>query len=219
MGLPLVYGLYLVAAATARAAAKYAIRKLGGKATGNLISRHTTKSLATKAKDVLSASKDTGTPMKFRNLPRSARNEYKDISGKPYKSGKKDPGATYGGGTQRSAVIGQQRVKDYTLKRRGEGFVAGAATVAAIGGGAKLIDEITDAKKEDAPTDSLKKQFINAVKDNTQDKEVIKKAGKSYDSFMKGETSSLSLPTNHKKDKGGYVKKYANGGGVRKVRT
>ena len=208
MGLPLIYGLYLVAAATARGAAKYAIRKLSGKAAGKLISKHTTKSLATKAKDgltkakdVLSASKDTGTPMKFRNLPRSARNEYKDISGKPYKLGKKDPGATYGGGTQRSAVIGQQRVKDYTLKRRGEGFVAGAATVAAIGGGAKLIDEITDAKKEDAPTASLKKQFINAVKSKTDDPKKISQARQDFDSFVAGKKRSLNF------NYGGMVKK------------
>jgi hypothetical protein len=127
----LAYGLYLVAAATARTAAQYAIRKLGGKAAGKLISKHSTRDLANKAKDVLSR------------------------SGAKHPKGA--PGVTFGGGTKRSAIIGQQAVKRYTLGRRGEGVAVGAAATAAAVGADKLIDAIKDAKKEDAPTSSLKR--------------------------------------------------------------
>jgi|TARA_R110002020_G_scaffold209491_1_gene415464 hypothetical protein len=47
----------------------------------------------------------------------------------------KTPGVTFGGGTKRSAVIGQKRLGEYTAKRRLEGAGAGAGAGAAIGYG------------------------------------------------------------------------------------
>lgn len=171
----LAYGLYLVAAATARTAAQYAIRKLGGKAAGKLISKHSTRDLANKAKDVLSR------------------------SGAKHPKGA--PGVTFGGGTKRSAIIGQQAVKRYTLGRRGEGVAVGAAATAAAVGADKLIDAIKDAKKEDAPTSSLKKQFIKAVKSKTDDPKKIAQARQDFDSFVGGKKRSLNF------NYGGMVRK------------
>tara|TARA_R110000751_G_C13610347_1_gene463327 strand:- start:111 stop:704 length:594 start_codon:yes stop_codon:yes gene_type:complete len=154
---------------------------------------------AKKAKDVISKSKDTGTPMKLKNLPRSARNEFQDISGKPYKIGKKDPGVTYGGGSQRSAVIGKQRVKDYTSKRRleggavglGLGTVAGGATVYALSddkdkkktGGAKAASkpkEKAKAKPKKKASDSKSNGRVNP-----SDYPIYKKDTKSGAAFRK----------------------------------
>ena len=71
--------------------------------TGNRISGK----LHTKIKNLLERSRDTG--------PRKA------------------PGVTYGGGTQRSAVIGKKRLADYTTKRRLEGAGVGAGGGAGLG--------------------------------------------------------------------------------------
>lgn len=179
-----LYGLYLLAGLVGKAGAKYVVKKYGPNAVGNLLSRHGTKDLATKAKNkflnMLSRSRDTGPPGK--------------------------PGVTFGGGTKRSAVIGRERVKKYTLRRRGEGFVAGIPVGVAAGAGAikgvdYLIDKIKKAKKEDAPTGSLKKQFINAVKDKTDDPKKIAQARTDFDNFVTGKKPSLKF------NYGGMVRK------------
>jgi hypothetical protein len=188
----LLYGLYLVAGAAGKLGAKYAVKKLGPNVVGELIKKYRTKDLATKARDlairaktkaknVLSASKDTGKPIS------------------------KTPGVTFGGGTQRSAVIGRQRVRDYTLGRRSEGAAVGAAAAAgAIEGGKALINRIKTAKEEDAPTGSLKKRFINAVKSKTDDPKKITQASTDFDNFIKGKIPSLSF------NYGGMVRKTKN---------
>lgn len=177
MAAPLLYGLYLLAG-------RYSVKKIGEKVAGKLISRHKTKDLAAKAKNkflnLVSRSRDTGTPGQ--------------------------PGVTYGGGTSRSAVIGRKRVKDYTRKRRGEGFGAGIPVGVGLGAGAikgvdALINRIKEAKKEDAPTGSLKKQFINAVKSKTDDPKKIAQARTDFDEFVTGEKRSLKF------NYGGMVKK------------
>tara|TARA_R110002020_G_C15966940_1_gene747131 strand:+ start:66 stop:692 length:627 start_codon:yes stop_codon:yes gene_type:complete len=201
--MPLIFGLYLIAGIVGKASAKYAVKKIGEKVSGKLLSRHTRRDLATKAKNVLSASKDTGKPMSFKNLPASSKAKFQDISGKPYSMTQpKTPGVTYGGGSPRSAVIGQQRVRDYTLGRRIEGAVVGAgATAGAIKGVDALINRIKKAKTEDAPTGSLKKQFINAVKSKTDDPKKIAQARTDFDEFVTGKKRSLKF------NYGGMVKK------------
>ena len=161
MAVPIIYGLYLLAGVAGRVGAKYGIKKVLKNATGRLLSKHKTKNLASKAKDVFSKSKDTGTPGK--------------------------PGVTAGGGSNKSAVIGRQRVKDYTFNRRLEGgaAVAGVGAVGAteafklgkrIAGknltNQEMIREYTEALQDDgaskkevsAKVKSFKKDFIEKGK-------------------------------------------------------
>ena len=199
---PLLYGLYLLAGVAGKEGAKYVVKKYGPNAVGNLLSRHGTRDLAAKAKNkflnLLSESKDTGPPTKFKNLPRSARNKFQDESGKPYNiTIPKTPGVT-----KSDAIVGRPRVRQYTLKRRGEGFVAGTAVGAAVGKGVDyLLDKIKKAKKEDTPTGLLKKQFMDAVKEKTTNPTKIAQARTDFDSFVAGKKRSLNF------NYGGMVKK------------
>ena len=67
------------------------------------------------------------------------------------KGKKGDPGVTYGGGTKKSAVIGQKRVADYTRKRRIEGGVGGAAGGAGLGFVAGTKKKKSKSKKSKTP--------------------------------------------------------------------
>jgi len=67
------------------------------------------------------------------------------------KGKKGDPGVTYGGGTKKSAVIGQKRVADYTRKRRIEGGVAGTAGGAGLGFVAGTKKKKSKSKKSKTP--------------------------------------------------------------------
>ena len=204
---PLVYGVYLIAGIAGRATAKYAVKKIGERVVGKLVSRHKTidaaKNAFTRLRNALSTSKDTGKPMFFKNLPPSARAKFQDVSGKPYSMTKpKTPGVTAGGGTTRSAVIGKERVKDYTLKRRVEGFGAGVVAGAVAGASiTSIVKGIKEAKKEDAPMGPLKTKFIKAVKDKTDDPKKIAQAKTDFDKFVAGKKRSLKF------NYGGMVKK------------
>lgn len=58
-------------------------------------------------------------------------------------------GTTHGGRSKRSAIIGQERVDDYTKKRRIEGAkVGGAAGVALGAAGQAAVDSMKEDKKE-----------------------------------------------------------------------
>tara|TARA_R110001583_G_scaffold114222_1_gene264692 strand:- start:25 stop:675 length:651 start_codon:yes stop_codon:yes gene_type:complete len=204
---PLVYGVYLIAGIAGRATAKYAVKKIGERVVGKLVSRHKTidaaKNAFTRLRNALSTSKDTGKPMFFKNLPPSARAKFQDVSGKPYSMTKpKTPGVTAGGGTTRSAVIGKERVKDYTLKRRVEGLGAGLGAGAVAGASiTSIVKGIKEAKKEDAPMGPLKTKFIKAVKDKTDDPKKIAQARTDFDQFVAGKKRSLNF------NYGGVVKK------------
>ena len=79
--------------------------------------------------------KDTGNRVSSR-----VHNKIKDILETSRDKGPKDaPGVSYGGRTSRSAVIGRDRVADYTGKRRIEGALAGLGAGAAAGAGTGYV--------------------------------------------------------------------------------
>jgi hypothetical protein len=76
-----------------------------------------------------------------------------------------------------------------------------------------------------SPVDVLLTQFMKAVVNAPGISEIVKEGiAKDHlrmkDERMKeGENTVLNYPKEQKKNKGGYIKKYAKGGGVRKVRS
>jgi|TARA_R110000823_G_scaffold297688_2_gene417896 hypothetical protein len=199
MGLPLAYGLYLVAAATAKAGAQYAIRKLGGKAAGNLISRHTTRELATKAKRGIEKK------LEPKNVPQH-RIQYSARGEKG-----KTPAVSLGKGLGHVPLSGFQKgVQNDLLRAQAAGIGKGqlrsiikhaipaVLTTAGIGVGTykfsqneneKLRAELKKAiHRADAPT---KKEYMKAVKPKTPPETA--KADKAFEDFMAGKKRSLNF--------------------------
>ena len=205
----LAYGLYLVAAATARTAAQYAIRKLGGKAAGNLISRHSTKDLANKAK--------RGLEKKLRP-PKGPRHPV-EYSTKRYGEKGKTPAVYRGPDIGNIPLSRFQKGVQNDLKdalRDGVGIgelrsiikhaIPGVALTTAAGATAykitanqneKLRAELKKAiNRADAPT---KKEYMKAV--NPKNPSETAKADRAFEDFMSGKKRSLNF------NYGGMVKK------------
>ena len=205
----LAYGLYLVAAATARTAAQYAIRKLGGKAAGKLLSKHSTKELANKAKRGLE---------KRLEPPKGPRHKV-EYSTKRYGEKGKTP-AVYRGPDIGNIPLSrfqkgvQNDLKDALDKGIGKGqlrsiikhAIPSTVLTAAVGGTAykitanqneKLRTELKKAvNRADAPT---KKEYMKAV--NPKNPSETAKADKAFEDFMSGKKRSLNF------NYGGMVRK------------
>jgi len=209
MPAPLVYGLYLVAAATAKIGAKYAIRKLGGKAAGKLLSRHSTRNLANKAKRGLE---------KRLEPPKGPRHKV-EYSTKRYGEKGKTP-AVYRGPDIGNIPLSrfqkgvQNDLKDALDKGIGKGqlrsiikhAIPSTVLTAAAGGTAykitanqnkKLRAELKKAiNRADAPT---KKEYMKAV--NPKNPSETAKADTAFEDFMSGKKRSLNF------NYGGMVRK------------
>ena len=141
----------------------------------------TLKKVASTAKDVLSKSKDTGTPGK--------------------------PGVTAGGGSNQSAIIGRQRVKDYTRNRRLEGGAA-VAGVGAVGAteAYKLGKRIAE---KNLTNQEMIREFTEALKnDGASREEVSEKVEVFKNEFIKKGKPDVEF------NKGGVIKKGYMGGGM-----
>ena len=208
---PIIYGLYLVAGAAGSAAAKYAIKKVAKSATGKLISRHNTKELANKARtrvlNLFSKSKDTGTPGK--------------------------PGVTAGGGSNKSAVIGRQRVRDYTRNRRLEGGVAGGVVGAGVTAAAAVADDVLaygnkviNAFRSMEDRTAMKNKIAATLREEGLTRPQIKAILKENEEFLRGRKPEgevkLTPKDKPKMNKGGAVKgmkahNYMAGGSVKNL--
>ena len=83
----------------------------------------------TAGRKIVRSIKDTGNKVSSK-----VHNKIRDILETSRDKGPKDaPGVSYGGRTSRSAVIGRDRVADYTGKRRIEGALAGLGAGAGAG--------------------------------------------------------------------------------------
>lgn len=143
----------------------------------NIVSKHRLRSTAEKALARLERSKDVGP--------------------------KRAPGVTAGGGTQRSAVIGKERVKKYTRNRRLEGALGLAGIQGGVVGTAVLIDAINKARKKKlghAETEKLKDKYLRAVTQNIMtDKNrrptavEKQKASNKFDAYISKKTKNLTL--------------------------
>jgi len=141
----------------------------------------TLKKVASTAKDVLSKSKDTGTPGK--------------------------PGVTAGGGSNQSAIIGRQRVKDYTRNRRLEGGAA-VAGVGAVGAteAYKLGKRIAE---KNLTNQEMIREFTEALKnDGASREEISEKVEVFKNEFIKKGKPDVEF------NKGGVIKKSYMGGGM-----
>ena len=197
---PLLYGLYLLAG-------RYAVKKIGEKVAGKLISRHGTRELAKKARLSLEKKLET------KNVPQH-KIEYSTTGQKgrtPAVSKGRDLGimplSRFQKGVQNDLLRAQAAgVGKGKLENIIKATIPGVILTAATGYGVNKITSNQNKKLKaalkreiniaNAPT---KREYMKAA--NPQNPSETARADKSFEDFMAGKTSSLKFKH------GGMVKK------------
>jgi len=210
MGAPLVYGLYLIAGTAGRATAKYAVKKIGERVVGKLVSRHKTidaaKNAFTRLRNAIEKKLTPKVPQ--HKIQYSTKGEIG-----------KTPAVSQAGHKGLIPLSQFQKgVQNDLLNARAGGVATGrlntiikgvipAVTAGTLATGSvykltqaqnkKLKDELQqEIRRANAPT---KSEYMKVVK--AQSPSESKAAEKSYEDFMSGKARSLKF------NYGGMVKK------------